>query len=78
MNDRPAANHAGNGIGSWIYGQVTAELQALGAVVATIGVGGDPSHAVALSACAKAGFGPDIPSVTLCRLHTPGSGQWRA
>lgn len=64
---------AGQGIGSWMYGEVLAEMQALGAVAATVGVGGDPSHAAARRAYAKAGFGPGIPSIYLYRLLTPGA-----
>ncbi|MCW5719019.1 MAG: GNAT family N-acetyltransferase [Bauldia sp.] len=65
--------HAGRGIGSWMYRLVLAEMQTLGAVVATVGVGGDPSHAAARSAYSKAGFGPGIPSLTLYRLLAPGT-----
>jgi hypothetical protein len=36
--------------------------------LATVGTGGDPSHAPARRAYAKAGFGPAIPSLTLYRL----------
>jgi len=64
---------AGRGIGSWMYGRVLAEMQALGAMVASVGVGGDDSHAPARRAYAKAGFGPGIPSLTLYRPLGPGA-----
>jgi ribosomal protein S18 acetylase RimI-like enzyme len=64
---------AGRGIGSWMYGRALAEMQALGAVAASVGVGGDDSHAPARRAYAKAGFGPGIPSLTLYRLLAPGT-----
>ena len=38
------------------------------ALVATVGTGGDPSHAPARRAYETAGFGPAIPSLTLYRL----------
>jgi len=65
---------AGRGIGSWMYGEVLAEMRALGARVASVGVGGDASHAAARRAYAKAGFGPGIPSLTLYRPLAPGTG----
>ncbi len=40
-----------------------ARMRELGAEVATVGTGGDPSHAPARRAYAKAGFGPALPSV---------------
>jgi GNAT superfamily N-acetyltransferase len=61
-------DHAGRGIGSWMYGQVTLRMKNAGMRVATVGTGNDPSHAPARRAYEKAGFGPAIPSVHLYRL----------
>jgi GNAT superfamily N-acetyltransferase len=60
--------HAGLGIGTAMYEHVLARMRALGMAVATVGTGGDPSHAPARRAHEKAGFGPAIPSITLYRL----------
>ena len=59
---------AGRGIGTWMYGEALARMKALGAAVASVGTGGDSSHAAARRAYQKAGFGPGIPSVHLYRL----------
>ena len=56
-------DHAGKGLGSWMYAASLDELKRRGAVVATVGTGGDPSHAAARRAYEKAGFGPSIPSI---------------
>ncbi|WP_207485166.1 GNAT family N-acetyltransferase [Arenibaculum pallidiluteum] len=61
-------DHAGQGIGTWMYGRVLTHMKDLGAVLATVSTGGDPSHAPARRAYEKAGFGPAIPSVALYRL----------
>jgi GNAT superfamily N-acetyltransferase len=61
-------DHAGRGLGTWMYGHVTARMKELGMVLITVGTGGDPSHAPARRAYEKAGFGPAIPSVHLYRL----------
>ena len=60
--------HAGSGIGTAMYDRVLARMKALGMALATVGTGGDPSHAAARRAYEKAGFGPAIPSLTLYRL----------
>lgn len=60
--------HAGRGIGTWMYGHVLERMRERGVAVATVGTGGDPSHAPARRAYEKAGFGPAIPSVCLYRL----------
>jgi GNAT superfamily N-acetyltransferase len=60
--------HAGRGVGTAMYEHVLARMKALGMALATVGTGGDPSHAPARRAYAKAGFGPAIPSITLYRL----------
>lgn len=56
-------DHAGQGVGGALHQHALARMKALGAVVATVGVGGDPSHAPARRAYEKAGFGPAIPSL---------------
>lgn len=61
-------DHAGRGVGTWMYEQVVRRMKALGMVLATVGTGGDPSHAAARRAYEKAGFGAAIPSVHLYRL----------
>ena len=60
-------DHAGKGVGTFMYAHVLARMKAEGAVLATVGTGGDPSHAPARRAYAKAGFGPGLPSVYLYR-----------
>jgi ribosomal protein S18 acetylase RimI-like enzyme len=57
--------HAGRGIGTAMYEHVLERMRELGMAVATVGTGGDPSHAPARRAYEKAGFGPAIPSVFL-------------
>jgi ribosomal protein S18 acetylase RimI-like enzyme len=58
---------AGRGIGTWMYGEALARMKALGAAVASVGTGGDASHAPARRAYEKAGFGVGIPSIHLYR-----------
>lgn len=53
----------GKGIGTWMYAAMLDRLKQAGMTVATVGTGGDPSHAPARRAYEKAGFGPFIPSV---------------
>ena len=60
--------HAGQGLGTWMYGQVLTRMKDLGMKLAAVGTGGDPSHAAARRAYEKAGFGPAIPSVYLYKL----------
>jgi len=60
--------HAGRGIGTEMYEHVLARMKELGMAVATVGTGGDPSHASARRAYEKAGFGPAIPSLYMYRL----------
>jgi len=48
-----------------MYECATDRLRELGMRVAEVGTGGDPSHAPARRAYAKAGFGPGIPNVYL-------------
>jgi GNAT superfamily N-acetyltransferase len=61
-------DHAGRGLGTWLYEHVLARMKELGAEFATVGVGGDPSHAPARRAYEKAGFGPALPSIYLYKL----------
>lgn len=58
-------DHAGQGIGTAMYEFVLARMKESGMAVATVGTGGDASHAPARRAYGKAGFGPAIPSVFL-------------
>lgn len=60
--------HAGRGLGTCLYEHVLARMRELGVVLATVGTGGDPSHAPARRAYEKAGFGPALPSVHLYKL----------
>lgn len=55
--------HAGQGIGTALYRLATDEMRRSGMVLATVGTGGDSSHAPAQRAYRKAGFGPSLPSV---------------
>ena len=61
-------DRAGRGLGTWMYGHALARMKELGAALATVGTGGDPGHAPARRAYAKAGFGPTLLSVHLYRL----------
>ena len=58
---------AGQGIGTELYEFALGEMRAAGMKVATVGTGGDPSHAPARRAYEKAGFGPSIPSLWMYR-----------
>ena len=57
----------GRGIGTWMYGHALERLKAAGMRVATVGTGGDASHAPARRAYQKAGFDVGIPSVYMYR-----------
>ena len=59
--------HAGAGIGTAMYEFALARMKHAGMKVATVGTGGDPSHAPARRAYRKAGFNVEIPSVWMCR-----------
>jgi GNAT superfamily N-acetyltransferase len=61
-------DHAGKGIGTALYDFAIAEMKRAGMRIATVGVGGDPSHAPARRAYQKAGFGPSLPSHWLYRV----------
>ncbi|MEM7022013.1 MAG: GNAT family N-acetyltransferase [Pseudomonadota bacterium] len=56
-------DHQGKGIGSWMYRVALDRMRAAGMRAATVGTGGDPSHAPARRAYENAGFGPAIPSL---------------
>lgn len=58
-------DHAGRGVGTWMYAEALARMKALGAEVAEVGTGGDAAHAPARRAYEKAGFLAGIPSVQL-------------
>jgi GNAT superfamily N-acetyltransferase len=60
--------HANRGIRVALYGLALARMKELGAALATVATGGDPSHAPARRAYEKAGFGPALPSVHLYKL----------
>jgi ribosomal protein S18 acetylase RimI-like enzyme len=60
-------SHAGAGIGTAMYEYAVRRMKAAGMRVATVGTGGDESHAPARRAYRKAGFNAVIPSVWMCR-----------
>ena len=60
-------DRAGRGVGTQLYEFALEEMKAAGMKVATVGTGGDPSHAPARRAYEKAGFGPSIPSLWMYR-----------
>jgi GNAT superfamily N-acetyltransferase len=59
---------AGRGIGTALYDFAIDRMRRSGMVLATVGVGGDPSHIPARRAYEKAGFGPSLPSVWMYRV----------
>lgn len=59
--------HAGKGIGTAMYEFALARLREGGMKVATVGTGGDPSHAPARRAYRKAGFDIELPTVWMYR-----------
>jgi GNAT superfamily N-acetyltransferase len=61
-------NHAGKGIGTALYEYALERMRAAGMRVATVATGGDPSHAPARRAYAKAGFDVVFPNVWMCRM----------
>ena len=60
-------DHAGRGVGTAMYEFAVARMREVGMRVATVGTGGDPSHAPARRAYRKAGFTAEIPSVWMYR-----------
>ncbi len=59
--------HSGKGIGTALYEHALAALKAAGMQLATVGTGGDPSHAPARRAYEKAGFSVHLPSIYMYR-----------
>lgn len=57
---------AGRGVGTAMYRFALDRMKATGMLVATVGTGGDPSHAPARRAYEKVGFSVAIPSVWMC------------
>ena len=62
-------DHAGQGVGTAMYDFAIARMKEAGMRVATVGTGGDPSHAPARRAYRKAGFTAEIPSVWMFRSN---------
>ena len=60
-------DHQGRGIGTRMYDHALDIMGKAGMRVATVGTGGDSSHAPARRAYEKAGFGPSIPNMYLYR-----------
>ena len=60
--------HAGQGLGTAMYTFALERMKGAGMKVATVGTGGDPSHAPARRAYEQVGFGLPIPSVYLYKL----------
>ena len=58
---------AGRGIGTEMYVFALQKMKAAGMLVATVGTGGDASHAPARRAYQKAGFGPSLPTQWMYR-----------
>ena len=61
-------DHAGRGIGTAFYNFAIDRMRRSGMLLATVGVGGDPSHIPARRAYEKAGFGRSLPSVWMYRV----------
>ena len=60
-------DHAGKGIGTALYEHALAALKSAGMQLATVGTGGDPSHAPARRAYEKVGFSVHLPSIYMYR-----------
>jgi ribosomal protein S18 acetylase RimI-like enzyme len=60
-------DHGGKGIGTALYKHALAALKSAGMQLATVGTGGDPSHAPARRAYEKVGFSVHIPSIYMYR-----------
>ena len=60
-------DHGGKGFGTALYEHALAALKAAGMQLATVGAGGDPSHAPARRAYEKAGFSVHLPSIYMYR-----------
>jgi GNAT superfamily N-acetyltransferase len=55
--------HAGRGVGTAMYELALGRMKEAGMQVATVGTGGDPSHAPARRAYRKVGFDAELPTV---------------
>lgn len=60
-------DHGGKGLGTALYEHALAALKAAGMQLATVGTGGDASHAPARRAYEKVGFSVHIPSIYMYR-----------
>lgn len=60
-------DHGSKGIGTALYEHALAALKAAGMKLATVGTGGDPSHAPARRVYEKVGFSVRIPSIYMYR-----------
>ena len=60
-------DHGGKGIGTALYAHALAALKSAGMKLATVGTGGDPSHAPARRTYEKVGFSVHIPSIYMYR-----------
>lgn len=60
-------DHGGRGLGTALYDHALAALKTAGMQLATVGTGGDPSHAPARRAYEKIGFSTHIPSIYMYR-----------
>jgi ribosomal protein S18 acetylase RimI-like enzyme len=60
-------DHGCKGVGTALYEHALAALKAAGMELATVGTGGDPSHAPARRAYEKVGFGVHLPSIYMYR-----------
>jgi GNAT superfamily N-acetyltransferase len=60
-------DYAGRGIGTRLVDFAIAQMRDAGMQIASVGTGGDASHAPARRTYEKAGFGPSIPSVWMYR-----------
>lgn len=61
-------SHQGEGVGAAMFDHALKLMREAGMRAATVGTGGDDSHAPARRAYEKAGFGPAIPNVYMYRL----------
>lgn len=60
-------DYQGKGVGTSMYAFALERMRQAGMRAATVGTGGDASHAPARRAYEKAGFGPAIPSLYMYR-----------
>ncbi len=60
-------DYGGRGIGTALYEHALAALKSAGMQLATVGTGGDPSHAPARRTYEKVGFSVHIPSIYMYR-----------